>query len=94
MAQSILIEAPATSANLGCGFDVLGLCLSGSGDRITLRCRPEPGIAITAIRGAEGIPLDVERNVAGLSLQALMQAHGMATGFEICLLYTSDAADD
>ena len=36
--------APATVANLGVGFDILGLALAGKGDRAVVEFRDSPGL--------------------------------------------------
>ena len=35
--NEILIKAPATIANLSCGFDILGLCLNEPYDEIEIK---------------------------------------------------------
>ncbi len=35
--KEIKIFSPASIANLSCGFDILGVCLNGIGDEITVR---------------------------------------------------------
>lgn len=55
---SVLVEVPASSANLGPGFDSIGMAL-GVWDRCTVTVRDEPGLVITvAGEGADGIPRD------------------------------------
>jgi homoserine kinase len=65
--QWIRVFAPASIANLGPGFDVLGLAIEGLGDTVAMRrVRGSPGVVVTAITGeAQGIPLDAQRNCAG-----------------------------
>ncbi|AFC99758.1 homoserine kinase [Methanocella conradii HZ254] len=61
----IRVKASATSANLGAGFDVLGLALDEPYDVIEVE--PADRLAIKVIGvGSESIPLDPERNTAGL----------------------------
>jgi len=57
--------APATVANLGPGFDILGLALASPGDRVTVEHRSSPGVTLSAITGySESLPLDPARNTA------------------------------
>ena len=70
--SSIAIFAPATIANLSCGFDVLGLALEGIGDRMTVGLTQEPGVQITRITGAN-LPMEAEKNVAGVAAIALLK---------------------
>ena len=43
--------APATVANLGVGFDILGLALEGMGDRAIVEFQDDPQIVISDIEG-------------------------------------------
>ena len=71
--SKITIFSPATIANLSCGFDVLGLALEGIGDRMTVGLTAEKGVRISKITGAD-LPLEAEKNVAGVAALALLQA--------------------
>lgn len=71
---SVTVFAPATVANVGSAFDVLGFALEAPGDTVTAHASPEPGIRIRAIAGDQGkLSYDVERNTAGVSSQALLR---------------------
>lgn len=78
----IKVFCPATVANLNCGFDVMGLCLETIGDEMILRKSKEKGIKITHITGAD-LPLEPEKNVAGVAALALLQQIDADCGFEI-----------
>jgi homoserine kinase len=78
----IKIFCPATIANLNCGFDVMGLCLEGIGDEMIIRKVAEKGIRITKITGAD-LPLETEKNVAGVAALAIVKASNPDIGFEI-----------
>ena len=70
--NEIKIFAPATVANISCGFDVLGCCLDAIGDEMIIRKSSEKGIRITKIVG-ELLPLETEKNVAGVAALALLE---------------------
>lgn len=70
----IKIFAPATVANLSCGFDVLGCCLDTVGDEMVIALSSEPGVRITKIEGAD-LPLETDKNVAGVAVKALLKAY-------------------
>lgn len=75
--KEVRIYAPATVANVACGFDVLGLCIAHPGDEIVVRRSPTPGLRITRITGDEGrLPLDSRKNTAGVSAHALLRHLG------------------
>lgn len=74
--------APATIANLSCGFDVLSLVMSGVGDIITLRESSEPGMRITRVEGAD-LPLDPLKNIVSVVASRLFRDHGIKIGLDI-----------
>ncbi len=80
--KEIKIFAPATVANVSCGFDILGLCLDAVGDEMVIRKVPEKGIKITKIVGQE-LPLETEKNVAGVAGLSLLENVEVDFGFEI-----------
>src|SRR6478672_11334593 len=80
--NEVKIFCPATIANLNCGFDVMGLCLENIGDEMIIRKSPKKGIRITKITGAD-LPLEAEKNVAGVAALALRQKVDIDFGFEM-----------
>lgn len=70
MKRSINVFAPATVANVVCGYDVLGFAVNAPGDEVIMRLRDEPGIIITKISGDDGrLPYDPAKNTVSLSVQ-------------------------
>lgn len=80
--EKIKILAPATVANLSCGYDVLGVCLSYIGDEITITKTPKKGIEITKMEGFN-LPKEVVKNAAGVAALALLKNININFGFEI-----------
>jgi homoserine kinase len=80
--EEIRIFAPATVANLSCGFDVLGACLDNVGDEMSIRKNDLNQIRITKITGQE-LPLETDKNVAGVAVKALLEKLGTNQGFDI-----------
>ena len=80
--EAIRIFSPATVANVGCGFDVLGFCLDKVGDEMVVKKSAQKGIIITKIEGFE-LPYDVHKNVAGVSALAMYAELDVDFGFEI-----------
>lgn len=66
----VSVFAPASVANISCGFDVLGVCLDNVGDTLHIEEVSKPGIEITKIIGQD-LPLEAEKNVAGVAGLAL-----------------------
>ena len=82
MKHEIKLFAPATVANVACGFDVLGFCLDSQGDEMVIRKTSEKGIKISKIEGFE-LPYETEQNVAGVSALAMYEAIHPDCGFDI-----------
>ena len=78
----VSVFAPASVANISCGFDVLGVCLDNIGDTLHIQETSKPGIAITEIIGQD-LPLDPKKNVASVAGMALLANHKSNRGFEI-----------
>jgi homoserine kinase len=83
--QSIQVFAPATVANVVCGFDVLGFAVNEPGDEVIMRVTGKPGITITKITGDDGrLPLDPAKNTVSVSVQHYLKSVGRTdTGLDI-----------
>lgn len=80
--NEVTVLAPATVANVVCGFDVLGFCLEEPCDLMTLRKIPEKTVKIIH-RDEYNLPTEPEKNVAGAALLAILEAINADFGFEI-----------
>lgn len=68
--KEIKVFAPATVANVVCGFDVLGFAVNEPGDEVVMRLVDEPGIRLLKITGDDGrLPLDSEKNTVSASVR-------------------------
>lgn len=75
-------SAPATVANVACGFDVLGFAVDVASDTVTARRRERPGVVIESITGLGAgmeaglgdLPTDADENTAGVAARALLEA--------------------
>jgi homoserine kinase len=72
--QWIKIKAPATVANMVCGFDILGFAVNNPYDEMEMRLVDKAGITIINIDDYN-LPTDPEKNVAGAALLALMEEY-------------------
>lgn len=88
MKKSIKVFAPATVANVVCGYDVLGFAVDAPGDEVIMRFRDEPGVIITKISGDDGrLPYEPEKNTVSLSVQHYLNHIGRSdVGVEIELM--------
>ena len=80
--EEIKIFAPASVANVSCGFDVLGFCLDPVGDVMIIRKIKTPGVKISKIVGQK-LPFEIKKNVAGVAAEAMLAAYPSKFGFEI-----------
>lgn len=70
MKESIRVFAPATVANVVCGFDILGFAVDAPGDEVIMRKKDEAGVVITKITGDDGrLPLEASKNTVSASVQ-------------------------
>ncbi len=66
--KDIRVFAPATVANVACGYDVLGFAIDAPGDEVVVRFSDKPGLRITKITGDGGkLPKDAKSNTAGVA---------------------------
>jgi homoserine kinase len=66
----VTVRAPATSANLGSGFDVFGVALSRPADVVSVEKADRTTIEVTGA-GSQYIPEDPEKNTVGAVAEAL-----------------------
>ncbi len=84
MSEWVRIHAPATTSNIGAGFDIFGLALDEPFDTIEGR-KIDSGISITEISGpgSEGIPTDPTKNSVGIAATEVLKRTGSDFGIEI-----------
>lgn len=87
--QWIKIKAPATVANMVCGFDILGFAVNNPYDEMEMRLvkrekEGNPAEIASAIKIINldhyNLPTDPEKNVAGAALIALIEAYEEQVG--------------
>ncbi|EOZ92400.1 Homoserine kinase [Indibacter alkaliphilus LW1] len=84
--KKVTAFAPATVANVSCGFDILGFAIDELGDQVTVMRSDSPGLKVTAISGDGGkLPYEAERNTCSVAIQAMLDQLGIAQGMEIIL---------
>ncbi len=86
MADSIKVFAPATVANVTCGFDILGFAVDAPGDEITLRKSDSGQVRIVSITGDGGVlPLDPMKNTCSAVIAMFLNDIGSNQGIDIYL---------
>lgn len=87
--EKVRVFAPATVANMICGFDILGFALEEPGDEVKMYRSAEPGVRIRSIEGDGGrLPLDADRNTVSACVKMLLSDLGILQdiGVEIELI--------
>lgn len=70
----IRVYAPATVANVSCGFDAMGYALDRPGDVVDLYITETPGIVLQNEVKGINIPLEPENNSTSVALQVMLNA--------------------
>ena len=78
----IKVFAPATIGNIGPGFDVLGLAVSGWGDIIEAR-KIDSGVLISEIESEHELPTNPNKNTAGIAARETLRVLGERGGVEM-----------
>ncbi len=82
--NSIKIFAPATVANVSCGFDALGFAINTVGDEMILTKTSNKGIEISKIEGAE-LTFDSAKNAASVVSLAMLEKANADFGIDMQL---------
>ena len=84
--DSIRVFAPASVANVSCGFDILGFALNSPGDEIILKKNKSGKVRIIEITGDDGkLPYDADKNSASAVIQNILQYFKLNLGIDITL---------
>lgn len=84
--NTIHVFAPATVANVACGFDIFGLAVDNPGDEVVLTRRADDQIIIQDITGDEGkLTRDPNRNTVSVPIIKYLEHLGRTEGFDIVL---------
>jgi len=84
--KSVHASAPATVANVSCGFDIFGFAVEAPADEVYITQTKQKATKILKIEGDQGrLPLDPEKNTASVGVQAYLDAIDSPFGAEITL---------
>ena len=82
----IRVYAPATVANVACGFDILGFAIEKPGDELIMEITVEKGVVIVDIEGDGGVlPRDAKKNSATVAIQDYLNYINAEFGCKIWL---------
>ena len=84
--KKILLRAPATTANVGPGYDIFAMALSFPYDEIEITVNESKGIKIEFEGNCENIPCNIEDNTAGLATLELLNRKKIDCGVNIKII--------
>lgn len=84
--QKVQAFAPATMANMGIGFDIMGLAFQSLGDVVEVARHDKPEVVIVDIEGDDGkLPRDAHKNTATVAIMAYLKEIGCDDGFAVTI---------
>lgn len=83
--NEIKVFAPATVANIGCGYDTMGFAVSSIGEEIILSKRDDNQLVIKEIKGAN-LSMESASNVATIAIQSMLNKLKSIQGFDISII--------
>jgi homoserine kinase len=84
--KKVTAFAPATVANVSCGFDILGFAIDELGDKVEIQLAAHHELKVLEITGDEGrLPKDADKNTCTVAIQALLDRLGSNQGMDIKL---------
>lgn len=81
----VAVEAPATSANLGPGFDVFAIALGEPRDRLAIESTPATKLKVELAVGNADVPSDPRKNAAGAVVFSIAKRFGINAAMSIRL---------
>ncbi|MBV6646574.1 MAG: homoserine kinase [Cyclobacteriaceae bacterium] len=82
--EKIKVTAPASVANVACGYDIFGFALDLPSDELVLQKRNDSKLVIHDIKGAQ-LPTEPDQNVATVAIAALLNHLGSEQGFNLAI---------
>jgi homoserine kinase len=83
--EQVTVFAPGTTANLGPGFDCLGMAFTGKGDRVIARRVSGGQVRVVSVSDPR-IPTDPERNTAAIAARSVLRrAKATDVGLELSI---------
>ncbi len=83
--KTVKVFAPASVANVGCGFDILGFSMPSAGDTIEVSFIKEKRVIISEINGCNNLSKKPEENICGLVAKAMLEQSKCQYGINIKL---------
>lgn len=80
--NQVKIFAPATVANVSCGYDAMGFALQALGDEMVFTKTDSNVVTISKIEGAK-LPFEADKNVAGVVAKLMLEDSKSDFGIDI-----------
>lgn len=84
--KHVTVFAPATVANVGSGFDILGFALEKHGDIIEMKKTTSNKIVITEVVCDTPLSTELKKNTAGMALLSMYKAKDIPFGIELKII--------
>lgn len=84
--NEITLLSPATSANVGPGYDIFALALDEPHDKIILTLNDTEKISIELVGDTQNIPTNINDNTAGLAVLELLRRNNLKQGVNIRII--------
>lgn len=81
--KELKLRGPATSANVGPGYDIFAMALREPCDEIRLKLRNDEQILISFDGDEQHLPVNLQDNTAGLALLELRKRTGLNFGVDV-----------
>ncbi len=82
--QSVSVFAPATVANISCGYDVLGLALHSPGDKVIMRLNDSGQVTLDHIEGDEGrLSYNPDKNIVTAVVKYYLKQLNIGQGVSV-----------
>lgn len=86
MTDRVKVFVPASVGNVGPGFDVMGMAITGPGDTVEAEWADRPGAYIVDITGDGGkLPREARKNTCGIAANHLLKLAGEERGVHLTL---------
>ena len=83
--SKIKVFAPASIANMGCGFDVMGMSMDATGDILEVEIGEGVGLEIENVSGVD-LPSNIESNVVTPAVMAFLASWGKPLKVKVTIL--------
>lgn len=84
--KELRLRGPATSANVGPGYDIFAMALREPCDEIRLKLRTDEQILISFDGDDQHLPVNLQDNTAGLALLELRKRTGLNFGVDLVIV--------